>query len=213
MERDRLVTRSVAGMLCIGPVLLDDPERCFNDGICDPRGRLLIGTLHEGDGEGKEVLLRIDPAAGVETIAQSLSISNGLGFDPEGYRLYHADTLRDRVIVYDYTTPIPVLVGAFDVQPGYPDGLTVDAEGYLWAAVWGESEVRRYSPDGTLEARLPIPGPLVTAPAFVGAGLDRLVITTATGDLEEPPLTGGGLYRADVGVRGGSTFRWAGSTN
>ena len=150
---------------------------------------------------------------GVETIAQSLSISNGLGFDPEGHRLYHADTLRNRVIVYDYTTPMPVPVGAFDVQPGYPDGLTIDAEGYLWVAVWGESEVRRYSPDGTLEARLPIPGPLVTAPAFVGPGLDHLVMTTATGDLDEPPLTGGGLYRADVGVRGGSTFRWAGSTN
>jgi sugar lactone lactonase YvrE len=212
VERDRLVTRSPQGTLHYGSPLLDDPERRFNDGICDAKGRLLVGTLHEGIVEGEEFLLRVGPSGSVETIVRGLTLSNGLGFDPSGERLYLADTLRQVVNVYDYTQVVPVQVGAFAVAPGYPDGLTIDDDGFVWVAVWGESEVRRYSPDGVLDARLPLAARNVTAPAFVGEALDTLIVTTATEGLDPPTSADGGLYRADVGVRGLVTHRWAGST-
>ncbi len=214
VERDRLVTRSVDGQVRIGWTLAEalggDPQRRFNDGVIDPQGRLLIGTLHEGDVENQELLLRMDPAGHIETIARSLTLSNGLGFDATGQRLFHTDTLRNRVIVYDYAAPTPVPVRSFTVEPGYPDGLAVDAEGYLWIAVWGGSEVRRYSPTGVLDARLPVPARHVTAATFAG---EELFITTATEGLDDPASADGGLYCAHVGVPGGTNHRWAGPTD
>ncbi len=212
VERDRLVTRSAAGTLRYGPSLLADPGRRFNDGICDPQGRLLVGTLHEDGVEGEEFLLRVAPSGSTEVIVRGLTLSNGLGFSPSGERLYLVDTLRRVVNVYDYTTAIPTPLHSFVVAPHYPDGLTVDTEGFLWVAVWGGSEVRRYSPDGALDARLPVPAQNVTAPAFVGESLDELIITTATEGLDRPTSTDGGLYRANVGSRGLRTHRWQGST-
>nr|WP_269078422.1 SMP-30/gluconolactonase/LRE family protein [Demequina oxidasica] len=214
VERDRLVTRSIDGVVRSGPplpadALEADPQRRFNDGTIDPQGRLLIGTLHEGDVENQERLLRIDSAGHVETLARSLTLSNGLGFDPSGLRLYHADTLRNRVNVYDYATPTPVPVRSFVVEPGYPDGLTVDAEGFIWVAVWGGSEVRRYTPTGMLDAQLPVPARHVTAAAFMG---DELVITTASEGVDDPLPVDGGVYSAHVGVRGATSYRWAGRT-
>jgi sugar lactone lactonase YvrE len=213
VERDRIVTRSPDGILQQGPSMLDDPQRRFNDGICDPQGRLLIGTLHEGGADGEEFLLRIASSGSVDVIVSGLTLSNGLGFDPSGKRMYHVDTLRHLVNVYDYTAAMPMLVHSFTVAPGYPDGLTVDAEGFVWVAVWGGSEVRRYSPDGILDARLPVPARNVTAPAFVGDALDELIVTTATDGLDLPTNADGGLYRANVGVRGVVPYRWAGSTS
>lgn len=212
VERDRLVTRSPAGEVRRGESLLSDPRRRFNDGICDSQGRLLVGTLHEGDVANEEVLMRIDASGQVETILTALTLSNGLGFDRTGTRMYHVDTLRSTVTVYDYGAPVPIALQSFRVEPGYPDGLTVDAEGFFWVAVWGGAEVRRFSPDGALEARLPLPARQVTAPVFGGTNLDQMFITTAAEGLDAPHLADGGLFRAEVGVHGIAGYRWAGST-
>jgi sugar lactone lactonase YvrE len=91
--------------------------------------------------------------------------------------------------------------------PGNPDGLTVDAEGCVWVALFGGSAVHRYTPDGDLLAVVPIPAAQVTACTFGGPNLDRLYITTSREGLDDAaqatqPLAGA-LFSVDVpGVRG-----------
>ncbi len=65
---------------------------------------------------------------------------------------------------------------------GAPDGLTVDADGDLWVAIWGGGRVHRYSPAGELRQVLAVPAVETTSCAFAGPGLHRLYVTTATED-------------------------------
>lgn len=94
---------------------------------------------------------------------------------------------------------------------GAPDGLTVDAEGYLWVALWGGSAVRRYSPAGELDDVLRLPVRQVTAVTFGGADLDQLFVTTSRQGLGAgaEPLAGA-LFGAAVGVRGRAVREYAG---
>lgn len=212
VESDRLVTRSVEGDLRLGPGLIDDPERRFNDGICDPQGRLLVGTLHGGEVSGEETLIRVDASGQVEVLLRGLTLSNGLGFDVAGERLYHVDTLRHTVSTYDYSNPALTLLHSFDVDGGYPDGLTVDAEGCLWVAVWGGSEVRRYTPAGQLIGRMPVDAEQVTSAAFIGEQCDTMLITTAADGINPAGAGDGGLFVALAPARGVVGSRWGGAT-
>jgi sugar lactone lactonase YvrE len=89
---------------------------------------------------------------------------------------------------------------------GAPDGAVVDADGTLWNARWGGWSLDGYAPDGTrtVSVRLPVAQP--TCPAFAGAGLDRLVVTTARETLSEDALAGqpaaGAVLHVDLPVRG-----------
>ena len=91
-------------------------------------------------------------------------------------------------------------------EAGFPDGMTVDAEGFLWVAHWGGSRISRYDPDGTVERVVPMPVPNVTSLAFAGPDLTTLYITTARegmspAQLEAVPESGG-LYRLDTDIQG-----------
>ena len=65
--------------------------------------------------------------------------------------------------------------------------------------MYGAGEVRRYSPAGELTGVVTVDEPEVTCPAFVGPGLDRLLITTRPR-----------LFLADVGAVGLPVTPWAG---
>ncbi|MGY3848940.1 SMP-30/gluconolactonase/LRE family protein [Streptomyces hydrogenans] len=115
-------------------------------------------------------------------------MSNGLGWSPDGTLLYYADSPTRRVDVFDYDPATGALSGRrpFAVlDRGYPDGLTVDAEGNVWVAVWGGGEVLALTPGGVLHARVELPASHVTSCAFAGPDLDVLVITTATHGLSD----------------------------
>jgi hypothetical protein len=91
---------------------------------------------------------------------------------------------------------------------GFPDGCTVDAEGFIWSAHWGGWRITRYDPGGGVDRVVEMPVPNVTSLAFGGTGLDRLFVTTARlgmtdQEIEDAPLSGG-LFALDVGVRGSS---------
>jgi sugar lactone lactonase YvrE len=92
---------------------------------------------------------------------------------------------------------------------GSPDGLTVDAEGFLWVALYGGSAVRRYSPKGVLDGVVEVPVSQVTACALGGDGLDQLYITTSA-ENDAPERDAGAVFRADVGVTGLPTLPFAG---
>jgi len=180
-----------------------------NDAKPDPVGRLWVGTLALDGTPGAGALYRFDPSSGIpHRVIDGVSVANGLGWAPDGRTMYFADTGLGRVDAFDYdlATGEPsrrrpfVDFAAFDrtapvvgdtgdgpaggaapvaADPGVPDGLCVDADGGVWVACWGGGQVLRFTPDGVLERRVPVPTPLVTSCAFVGAELDRLVITTA----------------------------------
>ena len=92
---------------------------------------------------------------------------------------------------------------------GFPDGMTVDTEGFLWVAHWGGSRVSRYAPDGGVARIVPMPVPNVTSVTFAGPELSTLYITTAregmTPEQLEAAPEAGGLYRVKTDVRGSSS--------
>jgi sugar lactone lactonase YvrE len=115
-------------------------------------------------------------------VLDSVTISNGLAFSPDGSRAYYVDTPTRKVDVFDHRdgaltgrrTAFPIADG-----PGFPDGLTVDAQGCVWVALFAGAAVHRYTPDGELLAVVPMPAAQVTACTFGGPALDRLFITTS----------------------------------
>ncbi|MGW0391256.1 SMP-30/gluconolactonase/LRE family protein [Streptomyces sp. NPDC003042] len=160
------------------------PPRRMNDAKCDPRGRLLAGTKAYDDTPGAGSLYSLGPA-GLVTLIESVTISNGLGWSPDGRLLYYADSPTGRVDVFDYDLDSGAIGGRrpfATLDGGVPDGLTVDAEGRVWVAVWGAGEVRAYTPDGAPYAVVDVATSHVTSCTFAGPELDVLVITTAAAE-------------------------------
>lgn len=212
-----LAVISPDGAVSIGPDLLGERRDVrLNDGAVDPQGRFVVGTLALGAETGDEVLLRISPDGAVETLRTGIRLSNGVAFSPDGGTIYHVDTLANTVSRHSYGD------GAFDHDeewmpilrdlPHFPDGLTVDAEGMLWVALWGGFSVRRHAPTGELLEIVEVDAAQVSCPAFVGPGLSTLGITTAQEGLASWPDGAGALFTADVGAAGLPAPRWRGST-
>jgi sugar lactone lactonase YvrE len=190
----------------------------MNDAACDPEGRLWAGTLADDHHPGGGALYRVERAGAIELILDGLTISNGLGWSPDGGTMYLADS-GPRVIhafAFDAARGTisqgRVLVTISEGE-GAPDGLTVDAAGDLWVAVYGGGCVRRYAPDGALRQVLDVPAEQTTCCAFGGPGMDRLYVTTATegwSDERRRAEPGAGLvYRLDTDATGrpASPFR------
>jgi sugar lactone lactonase YvrE len=184
----------------------------MNEGGCDPDGRFYCGSLAYDGRASAAGLYRLDPDGTVRLVLDGVSISNGLDWSPDGTRAYYNDTATGRTDVFDYD-PEAGLTGrrTFVELDGAPDGLTIDAEGGVWIAVADGGHVRRYAPDGSLDAVIDLPATKVTACAFGGARLDQLFITTSReglGTTEEP--VAGSLFVAVPGVRGLPVREFAG---
>ncbi|MGW7318499.1 SMP-30/gluconolactonase/LRE family protein [Streptomyces sp. NPDC054865] len=175
------------------PVIPDDgTPRRFNDAKCDPAGRLLAGTMAHDATRGAGTLYRLDPDGTVTSLLSPVTISNGLGWSPDGRLLYYADSPTRRVDVFDHDPATGALSARrpfADIGPaGLPDGLSVDTEGRVWVAVWGAGQVRAYTPGGALHAVVTVPASQVSSCAFAGPGLDLLMITTAADGLTAEQL-------------------------
>lgn len=216
---DRLVVVSPGGGRRDGPVIVPSGVRSrTNDGGCDPAGRFLVGTMALDDREGEESLYRVEDDGSLTIIDSNLTLSNGLGWSPDGRLLYNTDTKAGVIWVRDYDAATGASGARREhlrLDSEYPDGLCVDSRGYLWIAVWGAGEVRSYSPSGDLAARVTVPCPHPSSVAFVGNDLDILLITTASRDLSERQVVqypdAGRLFLARVGATGTRTFPWSGS--
>ena len=204
------------GRTSTGPLDAVGPHERLNDATCDARGRLLVGTLSLAGDHRAQRLLQVGPE-GVRVLDDDLGLSNGLAFSPDGGTLYSVDSRPGTVWRRDYdhdtgaTGPRRRLL---DLRDETPDGLAVDDGGRLWVAMWGSAEVRCYDPDGGLQVSVAVPAPHVSSVAFVGDGLDRLVVTTARSELTdrqlaEHPLSGS-LFVADPGRRGLPPYAWSG---
>lgn len=157
-------------------------------------------------------LVRIDPVTATPTVLfDSVTVSNGIGWSPDGRRAYHVDSPTRRVDVCDLAADLPGARRPFveiERGAGFPDGLTVDADGCVWIALrhggqpWHGGQVRRYIPDGHLNRTIPLPTARPTACAFGGADPRDLHITTARTGLHGPhphPYAGSLLVLPNAG--------------
>ncbi|KGI80475.1 gluconolactonase [Actinopolyspora erythraea] len=190
------------------PELWNDPSVRMNDGGCDALGRFYAGSMAYDESPGRGTLWRLDGELRAEPVLEGVTISNGLAWTPDGATAYYVDTPTRRVDRFDVAPESGELHGRRPAvrvpeELGAPDGLTLDAEGCLWVALWQGGAVHRYSPDGELLTRVELPTPQVTACAFGGPALDTLYITTSRQGIEErEDPHAGALFRFTPGVRG-----------
>lgn len=185
------------------------PGARFNDGVVDRQGRLWAGTMTEEGASSS--LYRLDPDLSLHTMETGVMISNGIGWSPDDRTMYYADSGRQTIYRYDFDPASGTIanrrVFASNAgQVGDPDGLTVDAEGFVWCAHCFGGKVVRYDPDGKIAETILLPTHATTACTFGGENLDELYVTTArrllsAGQrLAEPG--GGDLFRVRVSARG-----------
>jgi sugar lactone lactonase YvrE len=183
----------------------------MNEGGCDPDGRFYCGSMAYDKATGAGALYRLDPDGAVHRVLDGVTISNGLEWSPDGSMAYYVDTPTHRIDVFDYSSDAG-LTGRrpfVSFEDGNPDGLTVDAEGGVWVALFGGGAVHRYTAEGRLDAVVELPTPQITACTLGGPELGRLFVTTsAEGGMDDG--VAGSLFAVDVGVAGRPVREFAG---
>jgi sugar lactone lactonase YvrE len=190
--------------------IADERASRFNDVIADPAGRVFCGTMSSPDHAGR--LYRLDLDGRLTKLLDGIGTSNGLGFTPDRKQMYYTDTRKREIYLFDYDQAS----GAISHQrlfvkvpegEGGPDGMTVDAEGYVWSARWGGSRLVRYTPEGVEERRIAFPAQKVSSVVFGGDDYTDMYVTTAGGDHKDTEGAGAGaLFRLRLGIRGVAEF-------
>lgn len=189
----------------------DIPDNRMNDGKCDPAGRFWAGTMALDASPGRGSLYVLGPDGDVRVAMRDLTISNGLGWSPDARTMYLVDSGQGTLASHAFDLDGGVLGprnGLVEVAEGdaVPDGLTVDADGGIWVALWGGGRVHRYAPNGGLDQVIELPVSQVTSCAFGGPDLRTLFITTAAYELDEAqsraePLAGA-VFAVELPVGG-----------
>ncbi|MFS0894825.1 SMP-30/gluconolactonase/LRE family protein [Microbacterium sp. 179-I 3D3 NHS] len=175
-------------------VELDTEANRLNDCRSDTAGRLWAGTMSRLRTPDQAALYRLDGDGKVSVAIAPTTLSNGLAWSPDDTRLYFVDSTTYRVDVLDYDIRTGSIsnrrpFAVIDERDGLPDGLTVDADGGVWLALFGGGAVRRYSPSGELTHHIALPVTNPTCPAFGGPDLDTLFVTSARIKLTEEQLS------------------------
>jgi sugar lactone lactonase YvrE len=202
-------------------VELDLPGNRFNDGKCDPAGRFWAGTMdatHWSAAAGG--LYRLD-AEGISMRMQGdVVCGNGSGWSPDGRTMYYTESFRYALFAYDFDAGTGTLsrrrtFATIDRNGGgFPDGMTVDAEGCVWSNIVGLGQIHRFDPDGKLERIVALPVPRATDCTFGGTDGDTLYVTSAREtmtpeQLSAAPLSGS-LFAVDCDIPGLPSAAFAG---
>ena len=203
------------------PIEAGGPRKRMNDGKCDTAGRFWAGTMAYDFTPGAAALYRLDADFRVSVALTGVTLSNGLDWTDDDRTMYYIDSLTGGIDAFDFDARAGRLgtrrrLVSIPSDPGspvgetVPDGMTLDAEGFLWVAVFGSSEVRRYSPLGDLDSVVELPACAATSCAFGGDDLTDLYITSNVvfDDGREPAA--GGLFTCTPGVAGRPAHLFAG---
>jgi len=182
----------------------------FNDVIADPEGRVFCGTMPASDHPAR--LYRLDVDGSIKLVLDNVGLSNGMGFSPDRSTLYFTDSSNRVIYAFSYDQA----GGGISEQRVFariegveqPDGLTVDADGFVWSARWDGSRLVRYTPEGEIERVVEFPVTQVSCLTFGGADYRDIYVTTAGGH-ERPArgLLAGALFRLRIdGIRGVPEF-------
>lgn len=185
-----------------------------NDGKCDPRGRLFVGTIGLQKPRPPGALYRVDPEFRVTCVVEGTGTANGLAWSLDHRTMYFIDTPTRAVSAFDYDGCSGQISGRREVvrfgdeEPGRPDGMTIDSAGRLWIALYEGGAVVCCDPQtGAILERIAVPAARTTSCAFGGADLGDLYITSGR-DPAAPQS--GGLFVARPGVLGVSSFAFGG---
>ena len=188
-----------------------DPSIRMNDAKCDRQGRFWAGTMSETLAEGAGSLYRLDTDGALSPVVAGVTVSNGLDWSPDNRTMYFIDTLRYGVDAFDFDAAAGSVSNrrrliSIDEQEGLADGLTVDSDGCIWVALCFGGSVRRYTPEGRLDATVRLPVTMATSCAFGGDGYRTLYITTGSSALSdeerERQVLAGSVFCTVPGVAG-----------
>lgn len=183
----------------------------YNDGKLDRFGRLWVGTYELTETEPRGILYCVTPDGTASIGDSGFASCNGPAFSPDGRTLYFSDSVGRRILAYDVAPESRRLANrrvfaSFGPDEGLPDGLTVDAEGGLWCALYGGGAVLRFTPDGSRSRRYALPCPVVAAPAFGGPDMATLFVATGwgpgVGHAADERQDGGAIFALEPGFRG-----------
>lgn len=168
----------------------------FNDGKCDRAGRFWVGTCDVLENVPIGGLYRLNSLGRVDLMDHGFTVSNGIGWSPDNKTMYFTDSPARVIYKYEFDAQhgeisnrqlfVSIAKGA-----GYPDGLTVDREGFVWSAHWDGFRITRYAPDGHIERVIEMPVQRPTSCCFGGENLTTLFVTSARRDLDEIALAKG----------------------
>lgn len=169
----------------------------YNDGIKDPVGRFIIGTMGY-----PEVIDNIGKVYSYhegeyKTIIKNTTISNGLAFSLDNKYLYFIDTPTKKVAKYQYKIKNgEIEFDSYVIEFGgesSPDGMCIDKDGMLWIAEWGGACVSKWNPlTGNKIDELKLPCTNVTSCCFDNK--NNLYVTTAISEEDNSPISGGLYY-------------------
>jgi L-arabinonolactonase len=195
----------------IAPFEPDMPETVLNDGRTDRQGRFIAGGMDAKNLGPLSSVWRLDPDLQLTRLFGSVRCANSTCFSPDGRVMYFADSPLGEIVAFDYDPETGYLgdkriLAQLPTGRGVPDGSCVDAEGFVWNAVWEGYRVDRFAPDGRLDGSVEVPVAKPTCVAFGGPALDTLFITTSRLDSPEELLArepnSGSLYAVRPGVKG-----------
>ena len=182
----------------------------FNDVSADPEGRVFCGTMSDKTYKGR--LYRLDHNGDLKVILEDVDLSNGIGYSLDLKYMYYTESAAKTIFRYSYDringeiTDKKVFLHTPE-EKGIQDGLTVDAEGYIWSARYDGGALFRYSSTGEINMKIKVPTSKVTSLAFAGNDFDQIFVTTA--GAEDPKLNGseaGSLYHMQLGIKGKPEF-------
>jgi sugar lactone lactonase YvrE len=211
--------RATGQTTLVAIVEADHPNNRMNDAYCDARGRFWAGTMsmvHQRENGG---LYRLDPGGTVTQHLSGVTTSNGLDWSLDGRLLYFVDTGTGRIDVFDVDVDAGTIshrrpLVTIPPAQGKPDGLIVDAEGFLWLALWSGGAIHRYAPDGRLDRAIAMPVMYPTKCAFGGPDLSDLYVTSAwtalSAEEREASPHAGSLFHLRPGVKGRAAHVFAG---
>lgn len=188
----------------------DERESRFNDVIADPAGRVFCGTMSTNERLGR--LYCLDTRGKLTKVLDGVGTSNGMGFTSDREQMYHTDSRKREIYLFDYDEDTGAITNreVFVRTPegeGVPDGMTVDAEGYVWSARWDGGCLVRYTPEGKEDRRIYFPAKKVSSVVFGGEDYTDIYVTTAGGNDKETEGSGAGaLFRINLDIKGVPEF-------
>jgi sugar lactone lactonase YvrE len=205
----------------------DRPGNRSNDGACDPQGRFWLGTMHQNIGpKGEDLpipadtgaLYCVDGTGAASKREDHVGVSNGPCWSPDGRTFYFSDSKNQVIYAYDFDGKAGAISNRRVLNDskdhGYPDGATVDAEGFVWSARWEGACVLRIDPRGRIDRVIAMPAQRPTCVCFGGANLDTMYVTSSRAHLDASSMARyplqGGLFCFHPGVRGTPKFSFAG---
>lgn len=199
----------------MGVSLPGGPDVRFNDGRTDPNGVFWIGSMGNNvgpEGENLDVtdglgkLFRYKSGGVLEEVEAGIGIANTLCWSPDKSTFYFGDTLKNEIRAYPFDTATSTIGAGIlhfaGFERGFPDGSSIDADGFLWNCRFGGGCIVRIAPDGSVDSVIEMPVKNITTCCFGGPNLSTLYVTTASAMKAETDRLGGSLFAIETATRG-----------